>query len=464
MVDVSDVWADDFMGRKPSSKFLTTYLLSNPHIKVLNVNSPWGSGKSFFLERWKADLRRDHVCILFNAWATDYSAEPLVALVTSIEQQTKDKLDISATDAGRRVVDLSSDILKKAAPLIAKGLVKKFIGVEFDDLLGKDGGDDAADVTKDLVASLIDDQSKTTKHVEDFKRAVVERLSQAAMNNNLKKPAFIFIDELDRCRPTYAIELLERIKHFFEIEDCRFIIASDSTQLAHAIRAVYGQGFSSERYLSRFFDAEFSLDNSDVYNFVYRCLPDIKSVSLKVNVSGSVGARPGRNSNSVSAQSDTVVSSIAGFSENAIFAVGLGRYFGVELRELGNYIKQIKSAADTIGDGVHFFWLSFLVFLKSSRPSEYANLWRQDVGVSAIAAESKKNIEVSFAFPMEVSNLREIAIFYYELIGADRKGRRGIGEHASSWRESIYDAACEEADVLKLRSYKEVVELAHRLS
>lgn len=116
MNDGVDVWADDFMNRKPSSDFLTRYILANDHVKVLNVNSSWGSGKTFFLERWKAELSKKYVCVLFNAWETDYSAEPLLALVTCVEQQTKDKLDITASEAGRRAVDLGENILKKAVP------------------------------------------------------------------------------------------------------------------------------------------------------------------------------------------------------------------------------------------------------------------------------------------------------------------------------------------------------------
>jgi len=57
---------------------------------------------------------------------------------------------------------------------------------------------------------------------------------------------FILIDELDRCRPTYAIELLENIKHLFDIEGLYFIIATDSTQLSYSINAVYGNKFASE--------------------------------------------------------------------------------------------------------------------------------------------------------------------------------------------------------------------------
>jgi hypothetical protein len=463
MSKVESVWADDFMDRKPSSEFLTNYILANSHVKVLNVNSPWGSGKSFFLERWRTDLSKEHVCVLFNAWETDYAADPLVALITCIEQQTKDNLDVTATEAGRRAVDVGADILRKAAPLIAKGLVKKFVGVDFDDLLGKDGGENAADSVKDLVGSLISDQSKTSTHVGEFKSAVIKRLEQAAENNGLKKPAFIFIDELDRCRPTYAIELLERIKHFFELEDCRFVIASDSKQLAHSIRAVYGQGFSSERYLNRFFDAEFNLDNSNIFNLVYGYLPSISSVALGVNVSGQVNGMYFSNS-MVQPQKNTVITTLTDFTENGILLVGLVKYFRVELRELTNYLKQIKSAADTIGGDIHFFWLAYLIFFKSSKAEEYADLWSADKGHDAIQKYDARAADlVTFSFTEELSTVKDMADFYLIMLNANYQELQQM-RNLSSWRNAAYYKSVNQPDRDRLRVYKEVVDLAHRLN
>lgn len=463
MNDEVDVWADDFMGRKPSCEFLTKYILSNEHVKVLNVNSPWGAGKTFFLERWKAELSKEHVCVLFNAWETDYSAEPLLALVTCIEQQTKDKLDVAVAEAGRRAVDISTGILKKAMPLIAKGLVRKYVGVDLDELIGEGSGDDAADTASDLVASLITDQAKTTKQVEDFKAAVVERLNSAAEKNALKKPAFIFIDELDRCRPTYAIELLERIKHFFELEGCRFIIASDSKQLAHSIRAVYGQGFSSEQYLNRFFDAEFNLDNSDIYSLVYRTLPDMNFVSLGVNVTGRI-VRGHYDDGVVDAKKHTITSVVQGFTENQLILVGLCKYFKVELRELTNYIKQIKSAADTIGGNVHFFWLAYLVFFKASKAEEYQDLKVPGKWRAAIADFDKQHGSlVTFSVSVELPSIVEIALFYLTLLNSDHQELRALSSQVPNWRSNIYYSLINGDGIEHLRQYREVVELAHRL-
>nr|WP_279504657.1 P-loop NTPase fold protein [Aeromonas veronii] len=67
------------------------------------------------------------------------------------------------------------------------------------------------------------------------------------------------IDELDRCRPSYAVEMLETIKHIFDIPKVVFVLATDTEQLQHAIKVIYGDGFDAQNYLGRFFMRRFNL-------------------------------------------------------------------------------------------------------------------------------------------------------------------------------------------------------------
>lgn len=53
----------------------------------------------------------------------------------------------------------------------------------------------------------------------------------------------IFIDELDRCKPTFAIQLLERIKHYFSNDQITFVFSVNTTELQHTIKQYYGTGF-----------------------------------------------------------------------------------------------------------------------------------------------------------------------------------------------------------------------------
>lgn len=459
-----NIWQDDHLNRSASSKFLTTYILANPHIKVINVNSPWGSGKSFFLSRWAKELSENHVCIFFDAWASDFSNEPLIALITCIEQQTIDKTAINSTISGRKISSASSNLVKKAAPLIAKGLVKKFLGVELNEILGDGSAEDASNVAENLVNKLIEEQSKISENIEDFKSAVLEKLSQAALNNSKKMPAFIFIDELDRCRPTYAIELLERIKHFFELEDCRFVVASDSAQLAHSVRAIYGEQFHSETYLSRFFDAEFRLDNRDPFKIILEHTPQVSSVRLGINITGYIPRHTlDRNGDPVYPATHTVTCEIEGYTENALIIATLSKAFNLSLRDTIKCIKQIKSACDFLpGNNLNFFWLALLIITKCCDEAVYQSLWTTDKAIEKTKTSLSKYKNLSFSFTTSNTHIFEIIEFYIQIMNSDYQELNQIGTHSNGWKSSIfYSIVNNPRDLLV---YRDVVELAHKIS
>ena len=77
----------------------------------------------------------------------------------------------------------------------------------------------------------------------------------------------VFIDELDRCKPDYAIHLLERIKHYFGNERITFIFSLNMDELQHTIRKFYGNDFDACRYLERFFDFRIELPKPDMRRF-----------------------------------------------------------------------------------------------------------------------------------------------------------------------------------------------------
>jgi hypothetical protein len=248
------------------------------------------------------------------------------------------------------------------------------------------------------------------------------------------------------------------------LEDCRFIIASDSTQLAHSIRAVYGQGFASERYLNRFFDAEFNLDNQNIFMIVHNKLPSINSVGLGINVTGEMPDRHwGQSREYKYPQRHTVVCDIKGFSENGILIVALCKYFDVELRELVNYIKQIKSAADSIGGKVNFFWLAFLVFYKNSKHESYGLLFDKDKAQGALQSfNDDKAKTVSFSFTTSLETVFNMASYYMSLLNADEQKLREMSNRTDGWKSNVYYSVCN--DMSHLHSYKRIVDLAHRLS
>lgn len=73
------------------------------------------------------------------------------------------------------------------------------------------------------------------------------------------------IDELDRCNPYYAVKVLERIKHLFNIPNIVFVLSIDKEQLSNSIRGYYGSDLiKADEYLKRFIDIEYTLPDPDV--------------------------------------------------------------------------------------------------------------------------------------------------------------------------------------------------------
>ncbi|WP_249365868.1 P-loop NTPase fold protein [Pseudoalteromonas sp. NEC-BIFX-2020_002] len=115
---------------------------------------------------------------------------------------------------------------------------------------------------------MLKEHDSRGKAIESLKKAVLEWVKVAVNAKELSFPAFILIDELDRCRPSYAIEMLETIKHIFDIPGVVFVVATDTEQLQHVVKSVYGVGFDARLYLGRFFNSRFSLKSPNLSNFL----------------------------------------------------------------------------------------------------------------------------------------------------------------------------------------------------
>src|SRR6185436_1301091 len=102
----------------------------------------------------------------------------------------------------------------------------------------------------------IEQYQRHKDEVGEFRKALQQAVEAASAGG---KRLVFFVDELDRCRPTFAVELLERIKHLFEVQGVVFVLSVHREQLAHSLRAIYGHDFDAEGYLGRFFHLGYRL-------------------------------------------------------------------------------------------------------------------------------------------------------------------------------------------------------------
>ena len=108
---------------------------------------------------------------------------------------------------------------------------------------------------------------KAQKSVNTF-RNVLQDMAGTLSEARGNRPLIVVIDELDRCRPSYAVELLEVAKHLFMVDHIVFVLAVNRSELGHSIKALYGSGFDAEGYLRRFFDVDFRLPEPERDAFI----------------------------------------------------------------------------------------------------------------------------------------------------------------------------------------------------
>ena len=194
-----------------------------------------GTGKSTFVKMWRQALENGgYKTIYFNAWETDFISEPLVALVGEIGRLLPPKSRV-AKAAGRKLKTATGLILKKATPIAIRVLTAGLLDVRSEDLhrlsLSADDLEKALSETAEkVVEGAIDQYTRHKDEVGEFRKALAEAVATTAVEG---RPLVFFVDELDRCRPTFAVELLERIKHLFEVPGVIFVLSVHRGQLAH---------------------------------------------------------------------------------------------------------------------------------------------------------------------------------------------------------------------------------------
>jgi hypothetical protein len=224
---------------------------------VIGIEASYGSGKSYFLSRWKKDLLlKGHTAIYIDAWATDFSDSPLVAFVAEFKQTLQ---KTSETTLKKRVADLSKaagvHLYQKGLPVALRIATSGLF--DFADLK-KMVGENITDSTSILVEAIAKEEiaqhSKAANSINEFRKRLSELVKGSRDKISQDHKFVVIIDELDRCRPDYAIEMLECIKHFFSVEGIVFIIAYDKTHLAGCIASVYSEKLDTDAYLRKFID------------------------------------------------------------------------------------------------------------------------------------------------------------------------------------------------------------------
>ena len=258
----------DAFGWSGFARKLESFLLTEAEFVdgglVASLNAPFGSGKTTFLRMWKEDLdsRRQSdanvpMCILLNAWEDDYCGDPLLSLVDALEKE----MHIHSTDAQ---TENRLDSLKEAT----RDLGWFMAGMVNSAVTHWTGLDPvkAGEFTENKKSKRGSNFSKPDILAQFHSRKEALHRLKAALRSlfqDHKNPVFVLVDELDRCRPDFAIHYLETIKHVYDVEGLAFVLAVDLLQLENSARALFGTGLNFPEYYRKFAHRNLQLPSPD---------------------------------------------------------------------------------------------------------------------------------------------------------------------------------------------------------
>ena len=256
---------NDRLGRKEPAEILTHLIDSLEGPCVLAVNAMWGNGKTTFLRMWARYLRNEKFPVVeFNAWETDFSGDPFVALSTELIEELEGFGRDNETALGQKIAETKKQIkkfIRRATPAFIRAISAGLLDVGSQ--IEKEVGQALASYAEERLSEY----QETQQSVKAFKNAL-QNMAKTLSESHQHRPLVVMIDELDRCRPSYAVELLEIAKHMFAVDHIVFVLAVNRSELAHAIKALYGGGFDAEGYLRRFFDVDFVLPDPERNAFI----------------------------------------------------------------------------------------------------------------------------------------------------------------------------------------------------
>ena len=259
---------------------------------TISIDGDWGSGKTFFIKQViyillstnkfinhkemgtnKEELEsflgkeiiydRAYLPVYYNAWKNDNSMDPLLSVVKEVIASYSNSTKFSGN------ADVKKGI-KETIKTIISAVDVHIPLTNNEDPTNKGSIDISGENLSNIIDSL--ENFKKKNYLEQIEEQDILQQKIIDLFNTLcveKGDHFVvFIDELDRCKPTFAINLLERIKHYFDNEKITFVFSTNIIELQHTVKKYYGNNFDAENYLDKFFNYRLQLPSVNTKQYI----------------------------------------------------------------------------------------------------------------------------------------------------------------------------------------------------
>jgi predicted KAP-like P-loop ATPase len=267
--NIETAWDGDLWDRRRLGEQLTNYVDRLQCGAVLALDARWGEGKTWFVRHWQKHLEDEsHNVIYLDAFANDYLDDPFLVIASEIASKLDKTADKRLVHKFKKAAAVMQQGLLTLAPTLIASMIScaltsgiiPLIKIDSDSI--KDKLDDAIDKVTENIGDKVTEaiQNKIDSYEEEKQSLFAFKNTLAQLAESLDKPLVFIIDELDRCRPDFAIRLIERIKHFFDIKNIVFVLVMDKAQFLKVVCHNYGYDENlGEEYLDKFLDFSITL-------------------------------------------------------------------------------------------------------------------------------------------------------------------------------------------------------------
>ncbi|GHT69496.1 hypothetical protein FACS1894110_19060 [Spirochaetia bacterium] len=241
-------------------------LINKTNYSVYSLTGAWGSGKTSFIKMWEKDNLKDFQYIHIDAFEMDYLTDPFIMFI----KHFNDYLKIKKIES-----DVAKDFItkaKKIAKIGGKFIVKGTVGFIAERTIGKEN---IKEILSELSENVFDELIETTEPVSELYKQLRDSINKILEKSD--ETLFIIIDELDRCRPSFALEVIEKIKHIFILPKIKFILIMNEKVLESMIEKEYNLRGEGHRYLQKFIQKRIPYEpKADLYQYLSKTLVDDK--------------------------------------------------------------------------------------------------------------------------------------------------------------------------------------------
>ncbi len=364
-----DAFENDVLDRQGFGEILSNLVSQSDDELVISLGGKWGEGKTTFVKMWQGLLTQRNIHNIYvNAYENDYSDDAFVAIVGEIIGYFKKnniELDDFEPRAKKIMVELLGLGFNAGSNMILPGVIT-FGGIKKLKKI-------QSEVVNDVISKKLELYKKDVAIIQPFRDLLSKMPRRLGPNND--NPLVIIIDELDRCRPTYAIDFIEKVKHLFSVPNVIFVLVMNKEQLEESIKAVYGRYIDAHAYIQKF-----------------------------INIETSIIKRTGDHShdNDIVKYNAILVNKYPHKEwgeEVSEYIEALAKHFNLSLRELEKVYANLAVFYVSHTGGVFgsFPLLFFLAVMKVKKPSEFNKLLHQDITYDVLI----ENIKLKEGFYMK---------------------------------------------------------------